>query len=170
MDAGLLIVRVVFGMLMAAHGTQKLFGWFGGYGLVATSGFFESLGFRPGRLFAAAAATSEVVGGLLVAGGFLGPIGPALVLAVMIVAIFAVHIQNGLFATTSGIEVPLLYSVAVVGLAFTSYGGYSVDAALGIAKVWSPALILGALTVGAIGGALNLAIRRAPVPTPATSH
>ncbi len=170
MDAGLLIVRLVFGLLMAAHGTQKLFGWFGGYGLVATSGFFESLGFRPGRLFAATAATSEVVGGLLVAGGFLGPIGPALVLAVMIVAIFAVHIQNGLFATTSGIEVPLLYSAAVVGLAFTSYGGYSLDAALGIAQAWSPAVILGALTVGAIGGALNLAIRRAPAPAHAASH
>jgi len=169
MDAGLLIVRLVFGLLMAAHGTQKLFGWFGGYGLAATSGFFESLGFRPGRLFAATAATSEVVGGLLVAGGFLGPVGPALVLAVMIVAIFAVHIQNGLFATTQGIEVPLLYAAAVVALAFTGYGGYSADTVLGIANAWSPTLVLSALTVGAIGGALNLVIRRVPAPTPAAS-
>jgi len=170
MDAGLLILRLVFGLLMAAHGAQKLFGWFGGYGFTAVSGYFESLGFRPGRLFAATAASSEVVGGLLVAGGFLGPIGPALVLAVMIVAIFTVHIQNGVFAMTNGIEVPLLYAAAVVSLAFTSYGGYSLDSALGVAKVWSPAVILGALTVGAIGGALNVAIRRAPVPTPAASH
>jgi putative oxidoreductase len=169
MDAGLLIVRLVFGLLMAAHGTQKLFGWFGGYGLAGTAGFFESIGFRPGRLFAATAGASEVVGGLLVASGLLGPIGPALVLAVMIVAIFTVHIQNGLFATTGGIEVPLLYSAAVVGLAFTSYGGYSLDAALGIASAWSPALILGVLAVGAIGGALNLAIRRAPAPAPVAS-
>jgi len=170
MDAGLLILRLVFGLLMAAHGAQKLFGWFGGYGFTAVSGYFESLGFRPGRLFAATAASSEVVGGLLVAGGFLGPIGPALVLAVMIVAIFTVHIQNGVFAMTNGIEVPLLSAAAVVSLAFPSYGGYSLDSALGVAKVWSPAVILGALTVGAIGGALNVAIRRAPVPTPAASH
>src|SRR5262245_3930368 len=169
MDAGLLIVRLVFGLLMAAHGTQKLFGWFGGYGLAGTAGFFEALGFRPGRLFAATAATSEVVGGLLVAGGFLGPVGPALVLAVMIVAIFAVHIQNGLFATTQGIEVPLLYAAAVVALAFTGYGGYSADTVLGIANAWSPTLVLSALTVGAIGGALNLVIRRVPAPTPAAS-
>jgi putative oxidoreductase len=169
MDAGLLIVRSVFGLLMAAHGTQKLFGWFGGYGFAAVSGFFESLGFRPGRLFAAAAAASEVIGGLLVAGGFLGPIGPALVLAVMIVAIFTVHVQNGLFAATNGIEVPLLYAAAIVALAFTGYGGYSLDAALGVAGVWTPALVLGALAVGAIGGALNLAVRRVPAHVPAAS-
>ena len=169
MDAGLLIVRSVFGLLMAAHGAQKLFGWFGGYGFAAISGFFESLGFRPGRLFAATAATAEVVGGLLVAAGFLGPIGPALILSVMIVAIFAVHVHNGVFATTNGIEVPLLYSAAVVSLAFTSYGGYSLDSALGIGQFWSPALVLGALAVGAVGGALNLAIRRAPAHVPAAS-
>src|SRR5262245_60697681 len=102
MDAGLLIVRLVFGLLMAGHGAQKLFGWLGGHGFAATSGMFETLGFRPGRLFAATAAASEVVGGLLLATGFLGPVGPALLLAVMIVAIFAVHIHNGLFAMTSG--------------------------------------------------------------------
>jgi putative oxidoreductase len=168
MDAGVLILRLVFGLLMAAHGAQKLFGWFGGYGFPAVSGYFETLGFRPGRLFAATAATSEVVGGLLVAAGFLGPIGPALVLAVMIVAIFAVHVQHGLFATTNGIEVPLLYAAAVVALAFTGYGVYSVDSALGIGK-FSPTLILGALTVGVVGGALNLAIRRAPAHAPAAS-
>ena len=87
----------------------------------------------------------------------------------MIVAIFTVHVHNGLFATTNGIEVPLLYSAAVVGLAFSSYGGYSLDSALGTGQFWSPALVLGALAVGAVGGALNLAIRRAPVHVPAAS-
>jgi putative oxidoreductase len=169
MDAGLLIVRLVFGLLMAAHGAQKLFGWFGGYGLTAVSGYFETMGYRPGRLFAATAGASEVVGGLLIAGGFFGPVGPALVLAVMIVAIFAVHIQHGLFAAANGIEVPLLYAVAVVALAFTGYGGYSLDSVLGVSGVWTPAIVLSALAVGAGGGALNLAIRRTPAQVPATS-
>src|SRR4030095_1441979 len=143
MDAGLLIVRSVFGLLMAAHGAQKLFGWFGGYGFAPIFGFFESLGFRPGRLFAATAATAEVVGGLPVAIGLLGPIRPALVLSVMIVAIFTVHVHNGLFATTNGIEVPLVYSAAVVGLAFTSYGGYSLASAPRMGAVWSPRVARG---------------------------
>ena len=65
MDGGLFIVRCVFGALMAVHGSQKLFGWFGGYGLAGTGGFFEGLGFRPGRFFAAAAGLAETLGGLL---------------------------------------------------------------------------------------------------------
>src|SRR6478609_4386412 len=85
MDAGLLVARVVFGGLMTAHGAQKYFGWFGGYGLNAVSGMFESLGFRPGRLFATAASIGEIVSGLLLAAGVLGPVGPALMLSVMIV-------------------------------------------------------------------------------------
>src|SRR2546425_2904707 len=105
MDAGLLLIRLVFGLVMAAHGAQKLFGWFGGYGITGTGGFFESLGFRPGKLFAAAAGFGEFAGGLLVALGFLRPIGPALMLSVMIVA--AVSVPWGhLFATHNGIEVP----------------------------------------------------------------
>src|SRR5436190_6194739 len=104
MDAGLLIARLVFGLLMAAHGTQKLLGWFGGYGLTGTGGFFESLGFRPGTLFAALAATSETAGGLLLVLGFLGPVGPALVVSVMIVAAVTVHLSHGVFAATNGVE------------------------------------------------------------------
>ena len=70
MAIGLLLIRLVFGVLMAAHGSQKLFGWFAGYGLTGTGTFFEQLGFRPGRLFAAAAGWTEVLGGVLVAVGF----------------------------------------------------------------------------------------------------
>src|SRR5689334_24478826 len=96
MSVGLLMVRVVVGLLMAGHGSQKLFGWFGGYGLSGTGGFFEGLGFRPGRLFAAAAGAAELVGGLLVALGLLGPVGPALILSVMLVAAVSVH-WHGVF-------------------------------------------------------------------------
>src|SRR6476660_2783299 len=104
LSTGLLLVRVVIGLVMAAHGAQKLFGWFGGYGLNKTGEFFVHLGFRPGRAFAGAASVSEITGGLLVALGLLGPIGPALMISVMIVAAFTVHWENGLFAANNGIE------------------------------------------------------------------
>jgi putative oxidoreductase len=163
MDAGLLLARLVFGLLMAAHGAQKLFGWFGGYGLTGTAGFFEQLGFRPGKLFAATAAGTEVVAGLLVALGLLGPLGPALIVSVMIVAAVTVHWQGGVFAQTNGIEVPLLYGVAALTMALTGYGALSLDAAL--ALTWSDPVIWTVLALGVIGGFANLAIRKtAPAP------
>src|ERR1700682_5903816 len=133
LSIGLLLVRVVVGLVMAGHGTQKLFGWFGGYGLHKTGEFFVQLGFFPGSAFAAAASVTEIVSGILVALGLLGPIGPALMVSVMIVAAVTVHWEHGLFAAKNGIELPLLYATAAFGLALTGYGQYSLDAALGIA-------------------------------------
>lgn len=160
MDAGLLIARVVFGTVMAAHGGQKLFGWMGGYGLAGTGGFFEQLGFRPGRLFALAAGLSEFVGGALLALGLLGPVGPALILAVMIVAAVTVHLANGLFAMTNGVEVPLLYGAAAVALALTGPGAYSLDALTGLARVWTSELSWLVLAGATVGAFVNLALRR----------
>src|SRR5881628_2018651 len=105
MDTALLIGRLFFGLGIAAHGAQKLFGWFGGYGLAGTGGFFEQLGFRPGRVFAALAGLAEWGGGILLAFGFFEPAGAALVLSVMIVAIVTVHLPNGVL-TPNGIEKP----------------------------------------------------------------
>jgi putative oxidoreductase len=164
LHAGLLIGRLVIGTLMAAHGTQKLFGWFGGYGLAGTGGFFEQLGFRPGRAFAAAAALTEITAGTLIALGFLGPIGPALLLSVMIVAAVSVHWGHGLFATTNGIEVPLLYGTAALMLALTGPGAYSLDGLLGLERLWTPGLELAAIAAGVLAGVANLASRR-HVPT-----
>jgi putative oxidoreductase len=166
MDAGLALGRIVLGGLMAAHGGQKLFGWLGGYGLTAVGGFFEGLGFRPGRFFAAAAAGTELASGLLVALGLLGPIGPALMLSVMIVAAVSVHWQNGIFATTNGVEVPLLYATGAVVIALTGFGAFSLDAILGLRHVWTPSITLLALAGGVAVGLANLALRR---PAPATA-
>jgi len=165
MDLGLLLARMVFGLLMAAHGAQKAFGWFGGYGLAGTAGFFEQLGFRPGRLFAGAAAGTEIAAGLLVAFGLLGPLGPAMIVSVMIVAAATVHWANGLFATNNGIELPLLYGVAALTLALSGPGAFSLDAFLGL--TWSEPVIWTALALGVLGGFGNLAVRKT---APAQAH
>ena len=164
MNTGLLVARLVFGTVIAAHGTQKLFGWFGGYGLVGTAGFFESVGFRPGRVLALAAGLGETASGLLVALGLFGPIGPAVMLSVMIVA-SSLHWNNGLFATNNGIELPLLYGAAAVALAFTGNGVYSLDALVGIAGFWTSEMVWAALAVAVLGGGANLALRRVPAQT-----
>jgi putative oxidoreductase len=166
MDAGLLVGRVVLGTLLAAHGAQKLFGWFGGYGLAGTGAFFESLGFRPGRTFALLAAVTELGSGALVALGLLGPVGPALMLSVMIVAGVSVHWQNGVFAMKNGIELPLLYAAGAAALCLTGPGRYSADGLFGLAAMWTPGLDWAALLLGVLGAVVNLIARspgRAPV-------
>lgn len=159
-SAGLLAGRVMLGLAMAAHGSQKLFGWFGGHGLGATGGFFESLGFRPGRAYAAAAAGTEVVSGLLVAFGLFGPVGPALMLSVMVVAAVTVHWKGGFFAQSGGIEVPYLYAAGAVGLALAGPGRFSLDAVLGLEWLWTPAIAVTALLIGVAGAFGNLLTRR----------
>ena len=166
MSFGLLVLRVVVGLIMAAHGAQKLLGWFGGYGLRGTGEFFVQLGFQPGPAFAAAASISEIVSGLLVTLGFLGPIGPALMISVMIVAAMTVHWEHGLFAANNGIELPLLYGASAFALALTGFGQYSLDSVLGIAGHLPLTDTWIALVIGIIGGFANLALRRRPATTP----
>ncbi|MDQ6873150.1 MAG: DoxX family protein [Gemmatimonadota bacterium] len=158
---GLLVVRIVVGLIMAAHGASKLWGWFGGHGLRGTGQFFEQMGFHPGAAFAAAASVSEIVSGLLVAVGFLGPIGPALMISVMVVAAITVHLGQGLLAP-KGLEMPLLYGSAAFGLALTGFGEYSLDALLGVAGRWSTGFTWIVLMLGVAGAFVNLAFRRRP--------
>jgi putative oxidoreductase len=159
LSTGLLIQRLVFGLLMMAHSSQKLFGWLGGHGITGTAGFFEGLGFRPGHLFVKMASLSELFGGLFIALGFLGPVGPALVISVMLVAVVTVHWNHGLLATGNGIELPLLYASSSLALALTGYGVYSLDSALRL-SFWTPGLNLAVVALGIIGGIGNLMLRK----------
>src|SRR5437667_12750705 len=102
MNTGLLLLRLVLGLLIAAHGSQKLFGCFGGHGLAAVSGMFESLGFSPGRFFASAAALSEVAGGLLLALGFLRPVRHPLLLRAILRPQLRVPSRAGVLARPAG--------------------------------------------------------------------
>lgn len=159
MDIGLLLLRLAIGLTLAAHGGQKLFGWFGGHGLAGTGGFLESLGFRPGRVQAALAGGGEMVGGLLLALGLLTPVGAAIVLAVMVVATVSVHLSKGFFLSGGGAEYNLLIMAATAALAFTGPGLYSLDAVEGFGSSgWLPGVL--ALLSGLVLGAGALAGRR----------
>ncbi|MFT4673081.1 MAG: putative oxidoreductase [Pseudohongiellaceae bacterium] len=120
-------LRVGAGVIFAAHGAQKFFGWFGGYGLEGTGGWMASIGIEPGVLMAALAGGAEFFGGLLLIVGLL--VRPAaVVLAItMIVAIVAVHLQNGLFMSNNGYEFGLALLVISVGLAIRGAGSISLD-------------------------------------------
>jgi putative oxidoreductase len=106
MNTGLLILRLVLGIAMAAHGSQKLVGWFGGPSLKGFASYREGIGFRPGIQYALAAGLTQLLSGLLVALGLGGPIGPALLMSVMLVATVTVHMGHGFFASTNGVELP----------------------------------------------------------------
>src|SRR6478672_3785133 len=163
-SSGLLIGRLVLGLAIAAHGAQKLFGWFGGPGLDATGGMFDSLGFRPGRLFALTAGAAEVAGGLLVTLGLFGPVGPALMLSVVAVAAIKEHWPQGFFAHNNGIELPLIYGVGAIVLALTGPGLWSLDALLGLDALSQPRIELVALLVALAGGIANVLARRPAQP------
>src|SRR2546427_10930379 len=102
MDAALLIARLIIGLGLAAHGMQKLLGWFSGYGLKGTAGFFESIGFRPGVLFALAAGLGEGAGGLLTAAGPCGPLRPTLIFNAIALAIAAAQPPTRVFSQKHG--------------------------------------------------------------------
>lgn len=125
-----LVLRLPIGVIFAAHGAQKLFGWFGGYGLEGTGQWMASIGLAPGYLMALLAGGAEFFGGLALLFGLL--VRPAaLVLAfTMLVAIFAVHVGNGLFMSNNGYEFGLALLAAAVALAISGGGRASVDAVL----------------------------------------
>lgn len=128
--SGLLLIRLVVGLLFVGHGAQKLFGWFGGYGPKGTGGWMESIGIKPGVLIAVAAGLMELLGGALFTVGLLTPLAALLITMAMLGAIVKVHGQNGIWATANGYEYPLVLIAVVIGIALTGAGSYSIDAIL----------------------------------------
>jgi putative oxidoreductase len=137
MSYGLLLLRLFVGFAFFGHGTQKLFGWFGGHGPQGTGGFFSSIGFRSGVLMAVAAGLTEAVGGTLLAFGLATPLACGMIAVVMLNAIFTVTFKRAFMA---GSELELAYLVTAVSLAAIGPGRFSLDRAIGwddnISGVW----------------------------------
>ena len=164
MNSGILILRLAIGLTLSYHGTQKLFGWFGGYGLKGTSGFMLSLGF--GKRAAFMAGMAETFGGLFLALGLATPAAAAVIFSVMLVASVTVHLKNGFSIAKTGYEYTMVLGLSALSLAFIGPGRFSLDAVLDIARsgwMWG----LGAFLVGAAGGGLQIAMRKAPAPAAA---
>jgi len=167
MALGLLIARLVIGLAMAGHGAQKLFGWFGGYGPTGTGGFFANLGWRPGVPFAVAAGLAEFGGGVLTALGLLGPVGPALVIMVMIVAGIAVHGAKGFWQANGGYELNAVYAAGALVLALAGPGAYSIDAVVGFSALSDPLRVWVTVAIAVVLALANVAVRR-PVQAAST--
>jgi putative oxidoreductase len=150
-DVGLLALRLGVGGTLAAHGTQKLFGWFGGHGLEATTGAMRAMGFNPPGASAFLAGLGETAGGLALALGFATPVGGAATAATMVAA-GAVHRPAGFFATEGGFEYTGVLGLVGTALAITGPGRFSLDHALGdrFNRPWMAAAALAGLGTAAL--------------------
>ncbi|WP_175653750.1 DoxX family protein [Pseudomonas sp. Marseille-P9899] len=127
---GMTVLRIIVGIIFMAHGSQKLFGWFGGGGLAGTAQFMESLGLTPGTLMAALSGGAEFFGGLALVIGLLARPAAVALIGLLLVAIFSVHIHNGLFMQNNGYEFALALLGGAVAVLFEGAGRASVDAAI----------------------------------------
>lgn len=171
MQIGRLLLRATVGGFFVGHGTQKLFGWFGGNGLDATAQGFEQIGLRPGRPNAIAAGAAEAGGGALLATGLATPLAASVLTATMMTAIHTVHAKNGPWATDGGYEYNVVLIAAALALVEVGPGDLSLDAALGRERSgagWAlAALLSGAL--GAVGAHLVATAQPDP-PAPAAEN
>lgn len=130
LSIGLLLIRLVIGVLFIGHGAQKLFGWFGGYGLKGTGNWMDSLGLKPGMTMALLAGLTELIGGILFTLGLLTPLAGLMIAATMVIAIVKVHRPNGLWSTQNGYEYNLTLLAVAIGIALIGPGQYALDAFL----------------------------------------
>ncbi|MEA2647153.1 MAG: putative oxidoreductase [Chloroflexota bacterium] len=150
LDVGLFVLRVAIGLMISAHGGQKLFGWFGGQGMNGWTGMVEKMRMRPTSLWAWTAAGTEFLGGLALAAGFMTPVAGAMLFGAMLVAALTVHLANGFWNTKGGIEFPLTNGIACLALAITGPGAISVDTILGL-QPFGPYLVVVAMLFALAG-------------------
>jgi putative oxidoreductase len=161
---GRFLLRLTVGGFFIGHGTQKLFGWFGGHGLDATAAGFEQIGLRPGRPNAIAAGAAEAGGGALLAAGLATPLAASALTGAMLTAIHRVHLKNGPWTGSGGYEYNAVLIAAVLALAEVGPGELSLDAALGRERS-GPGWAVAALGAGALGAlAVDQLAKRAPLP------
>ena len=168
MSYGILLLRVVLGSIMAAHGAQKLFGWFGGGGPRKTAEGFSQLRFRAPLLMGLTAGVAELGGGLLIAAGLLTPLAALAIAVVMVNAIATVHWRNGFFNSAGGYEFNLLILTVAAAIAATGAGRFSLDNLIGwadnISGLWWGVGVIGA---SALVSAVTLILGRHPSRGPA---
>jgi len=161
MDTGLLLLRLVVGVVLVGHGTQKLLGWFGGHGPRTTGAFFAMLGYRPGVLFAVVAGLTEAAGGALLALGLLTPLAGAAVIGVMLNAASSLR-ARGPWIVNGGWEYTIVLATVGASIALTGPGAMSVDHALGLD--WSTAWGVGGVGLGVGAAMATLLLLRRPTP------
>ena len=169
LNLGLLILRVVCGLTLAAHGAQKCLGWFGGPGWAGWTQNMQKQGFKPAPLWTALVVLGELGGGLSLATGFLTPLGAAGIFSAMFMAIFKSHWKNGFWNGKRGIEFPLSLLTIAIALGFTGPGAYAFDALFGLALP-TPLLFIILAAAGAIVDIIGLIITRPPVAAPAEAQ
>ena len=148
LSAGLLLLRLVTGLTMAVHGTQKLFGWYNGPGFTKLRQGFEKQGFKPSWMWVSLVILGEVGGGLSLALGFLTPLGAAGIFGTMFMATFKSHWKNGFIVSKGGYEYTLLLMTVSITLGIIGPGSYSLDALFGFAL--PEALLFGVLAVASL--------------------
>lgn len=169
LSLGLLILRLVVGLTLAAHGAQKVFGWWGGPGLAAWTQAVTRLRIRPAVPWAWIAALSELGGGLLLALGLLSPLGSLAIAGTMLVAVATVHWANGFWNGKRGYEFNLALLASVTAIALAGPGAYSLDQAVGIRLPEPLTLVVGTIAMVA-GVVLMLASRSPKVEVPAKAQ
>ncbi len=157
-DLGLLVLRIVVGLLFAAHGAQKAFGWWSGPGFSGWTGAMERMRLRPTTFWATVSMLAELVGGILFAVGLLTPLAAAVIIAQVIAIIGHVHLRNGLWNTKGGFEYPLVLGTVALAVLGTGPGSASLDAALRLSYPVSVRVAI--LVLGIVGGIVALAVPR----------
>src|SRR5260370_1604890 len=170
LSLGLLILRLGVGLTIAAHGAQKIFGWFEGSGLTKLTQGFEKQGFKPVWLWTWLVVLGEFGGGISLALGFLTPLGAAGVFGAMLMAIFKSHWKDGFWNSKRGLEFPLALLAGGVTIGLTGPGSYSLDALFGI-TLPSPLLFLALAVAALLVDIIGLLISRpaAVAPTEGTA-